>query len=692
MKKILFRFIIYFIPLTVGLANGVAIVDAKNAVYLNLDSTIVSVSVIGQISKTITTQYFKNSGSTTLVKYGFPMSEQASAIQLRWRVNSVWYTASIAGTQQDTTLPGGNGSVAPNLVSYLGKTPLYFSIPQPIISDSTLTVELIYVEFLPYTFGNVNYVYPSDYHLIQSGVIGLQKFDFFITSQRPIDSIQVISDHSILLQTNYKDSAIIQIALHEIAGIQNYAIQYSLSSNQLGLFAYSTKLPELSLPDTLGNGFLTFIVEPDPGSTTTTISKVFTLIIDRSGSMSGTKMDQAKNAAKFIVQNLNEGDKFNIIDFDNLITSFRPGHVLLTLQSSDSALLYINTLYARNTTNISGAFATAVPQFTSANDTTANIIIFLTDGQPTAGISNITQLVQYIDGLILSSERNIFLFSFGIGHDVNYQLLSLISTHNKGIAEFLGNNELFSRITNFYLTIRNPVLLNSHISFTPPVVTQVFPDSLPNLYKGKQMIVAGRYNQAQAVQITLSGTAFGRSVSYNYDIQLSDSYISNYQFLTKVWAKRKIESLFIHYYALSSGTEAAIAIKNQIIALSQSYGIITTFTSFTNPGTEVRNNNTINNVSPQNIELLGNYPNPFNPSTTIQVKVNTNYHGAVDIRIYNILGQIVRTLQLQIRGNGTYDIVWDGLDDKGISLSSGIYIYGIELQDMILMKKMTLLK
>ena len=118
-------------------------------------------------------------------------------------------------------------------------------------------------------------------------------------------------------------------------------------------------------------------------------------------------MDQAKNAATFIVQNLNEGDKFNLIDFDDVINSFRPTHVSFTVQSRDSALIYINTLYARNTTSISGAFTIAVPQFTSSNDSTANIIIFLTDGQPTADITDITQLVQYIDNLITSSERKI---------------------------------------------------------------------------------------------------------------------------------------------------------------------------------------------------------------------------------------------------------------------------------------------
>ena len=692
MKKFLLLLVSFLIPLSFTLANGVAIVDASKAVYLRLDSTTVYVSVIGQISKTITTQYFTNTDSVAVVKYGFPLFEQASAIQLRWRIGTQWYVASVAGTKQDTTLPGSGGSVSQNLASYLGKTPLYFSIPQPIQTDSTLAVELTYVEFLPYEFGNVNYVYPSDYRLIQSNVIGLQRLDFGLVSQRSIDSIRVTSNHAVTLQSNYGDSARVQIILHELAGTQNYAIQYSLSLNQLGLFAYSSKLPDLLVPDSLGNGFLTFIAEPDPGSTSATIAKVFTLIIDRSGSMSGTKMDQAKNAATFIVQNLNEGDKFNLIDFDDVITSFRPTHVPFTVQSRDSALIYINALYARNNTSISGAFATAVPQFTSSNDSTANIIIFLTDGQPTADITDITQLVQFIDNLITTSERKISVFSFGIGSDANQQLLTLISMHNKGLAEFLENDELYSRITSFYLTIRNPVLLDSHISFTPPIVTQVFPDSLPNLYKGKQMIVTGRYSQAQTVQITLTGTAFGRSVTYNYDVQLCDSSISSYQFLPKVWAKRKIESLLVHYYALSSGSEEALSIKNQILSISQAYGIITEFTSFTGAATEVKSGGNNKNLHPRNFELLGNYPNPFNPSTTIQLRVNTNFSGMISIRIYNILGQNVRTLHLQIRGSGIYNVAWDGLNDNGVALSNGIYFYGIELQNMILVGKMTLVK
>ena len=505
MKKLFFT--IFLLPLSYIFANGVAIVNAHSSLYLRLDSTSVKVTVVGQISKTITTQYFTNTGSEAQVKYAFPLSEQASAVQLRWEVDSVWYTASVSGTKQDTTLPG-EGTPSDNLMTYLGKTPLYFSIPQTIKANSALIVELTYVEFLPYSFGKVSYVYPSDYHLIQSGAIDVQRLDFTLTSQRSIDSIKVTSSHTVAFQRNYRDSAKVKIALFQTAGTENYAIQYSLNATELGLFAYSTKLPGELVPDSLGKGFLTFIAEPDPGSSLTTIPKVFTLIIDRSGSMSGTKMEQAKDAAAYIVQNLNEGDEFNLIDFDNIITSFRPGHVPFTPQAKDSALTYINSLYARNNTSISGAFDTAIPQFASADNNSANIIIFLTDGQPTAGITDMNQLVQHIDDLITASEKSIFVFCFGIGNDVNKPLLSQISLQNKGIATFLGNDELYSTITDFYLEIRNPVLLNSHIAFSPTIVSEIYPDSLPNLYKGNQMIVAGRYSNAGPVKILLSGTAF----------------------------------------------------------------------------------------------------------------------------------------------------------------------------------------
>jgi len=669
-------------------SNGVSIVNAATGVYLKLTQSNVLVNCESQVSVVTGTQYFLNNlGTDQNIKYAFPLPEGASAIGLRWKINGTWYIAQINPNSQDTGLPGGNMNA--NLRTHLGSTPLFFTIPQTVKKDSVLIIELKYVKLLPYSFGNVAFAYPNDYHLIQTAVLSSQILDFNLSSPRTIDSIRLLSTHPVTEFANNGNTAHIRSELYEVAANQNYSLKYSLNLNQLGLYSYSTKIPQNQLPDSLG-GFFTFIAEPDPG-TNQVIKKTFTLIVDRSGSMSGNKIIQARDASKFIVNNLNEGDKFNIVDFSDNASAFRNSHVNYTNQSRDSAISYINSFQANGLTNISGAFSLAVPQFSASNDSSANIIIFFTDGQPTAGITNTTQLLAHIRNLIISTETNIFLYCFGIGTDVNIQLLTLMGAQNKGLAEFLGNDELYSRITDFYLRIRNPVLLSPSISFSPANVIEVYPSPLPNLYKGQQMIVSGRYLQAGQVTVTLSGYAFNHPVSYQYSFNRIDSADSRYQFLTKIWAKQKIEYLLILYYALNPNDPAAIALKNQIIQLSIAYGVLSPFTSYGSITGTPESSNEIT-VNAEAYILTGNYPNPFNPTTTIKLQVNKNTFKTAYIRIYNVLGQLVKIIEFNINGKGTYEIKWNGDLINGKSAPSGVYFYVVNVGDYYLKSKMVLLK
>lgn len=672
-------------------SNGVTIVNASTGVYFKLLSSYVIVNVEGQISITKAVLEFRNTMPTdTVTKFAFPLPDGATATNLRWLISGVWRQAVISPNPQDTTLPGGPMNT--NLRTHLGTTPLFFGIPQSIKKDSLLTVEVTYVQLLPYSFGNVNYLYPNDYHLIQTAILSMQSIDFRIYSQRTIDSLILQSPHPLTSFYNTGDSGYIQSSLPESQANQNYRIKYSLNLNQLGLYAYSTRLPNPQIPDTLG-GFFTFIAEPDPGSTQQTIRKVFTLIIDRSGSMSGIKMTQAKQAATFIVQNLNEGDKFNLVDFDDVITGFRNYHTLYTSQTRDSAITYINNLSARNLTNISGAFGFAVPQFLTSNDSTANIIIFLTDGQPTAGITNTTQLLNYVHDLMVAAETNIYLYCFGIGSDVNTQLLTPLGSQNRGLTEYLGNDEIYSRISNFYLKIRNPVLLSPTVTFNPSNVLEVYPNPLPNLYKGQQMIVSGRYLQPGPVTVTLSGKAFNQNVSYQYTFNRIDSANVRYQFLTKIWAKQKIDKLLIQYYSLNPNSPEALAIKAQIIWLSVNYGVMSPFTQFSGGITYINREGNADELNiPGKYKLAGNYPNPFNPSTTIKIIVNKAVNKIVYLRVYNITGKLISEIPIMITGKGIYKVPWNARTNAKTVSSSGIYFYTIDFGDEILIGRMMLIK
>jgi hypothetical protein len=95
------------------------------------------------------------------------------------------------------------------------------------------------------------------------------------------------------------------------------------------------------------------------------------------------------------------------------------------------------------------------------------------------------------------------------------------------------------------------------------------------------------------------------------------------------------------------------------------------------------------NVATPN-RLLGNYPNPFNPSTTISF--TTAKAAPVQITIYNLKGQAVRTWNLETEAGGNHSVQWDGLDDNGLSLSSGVYFYRMFSGAYSSTRKMVLMK
>jgi hypothetical protein len=97
---------------------------------------------------------------------------------------------------------------------------------------------------------------------------------------------------------------------------------------------------------------------------------------------------------------------------------------------------------------------------------------------------------------------------------------------------------------------------------------------------------------------------------------------------------------------------------------------------------------------PGNFHLAQNYPNPFNPVTTIRYAVGGRRGGLVPVtlKVYNVLGQSVRTLVDEEKAAGSYLATWDGRDDGGRQLSSGVYLYRLEIEDLQVTRRMLLLK
>lgn len=680
MKKITFLSVfILLITSTAVYSNGVAIKNAETSEYFRLLSSEVNVMVYDQIA-TVTTQqtFLNNTGEDALIKYGFPMPEGASGTNLRWKLNGTWYEATITPQPQDTTLPGG-GSGNTNLQNFLGEMPLFFELLDTIPQDSTLIVELTYVQLLPYSFYEVEFEYPNNYELIQNEILDRQYINFNLESQRTIVGLDLLSHNPNSIF--YNDStAGFECEIFESPADSNYYAVYQLSPDDMGLFSYSTFITDTSFNcDDYGDGFFTFLVEPDPQSPV--IQKIFTLIIDRSGSMSGTKIQQARDAATYIVNNLNEGDFFNIVDFSSSVSSLYNDHVLYDPVSQASALNYISSLSATGATNIEGAFTTAISHFAGNDTTMASIIIFFTDGQANVGISTASGMVQHIDDMINYYEvEYLQIHTFGIGNDVNQSMLSQIASNNNGLCQFLGDDELEAVITNFYMMIQNPVLVNTQMTVDPNILVEVYPSPLDNLYLGQQLIVTGRYSEPDDIEITFSGDAFGQSQAYTYDVSLADTTIPDYQFTTKIWAKEKMNNLYIEYLTYDPNSPEAEALEEEIIGISMCYNVISPFTSYTGGGGGPPLGIEEEEYEIPELEAMNTMviPNPFTRSTSIKFIDDSQFTGDAVIKIYNIFGQLVYQATVKMDGRKSYSILWDGYTADGESLPTGQYFYSIQ--------------
>ena len=669
MKRLLLVFLIGLMS-QFSNANGVVIVDGTNETYLRMTQSQIDVIVQNQIANIVSSQKFINDfGSSQIIKYAFPVPVEASVTQLRWRINGGdWEVAEfIIG---DPSGGGGGSTNHPNLVQYLGATPIFLELNDELGDTDEIEFEISYVELLAYSFNEVTFEYPSDYSLIQTDIIeNFQNLNFSLFSDRTIVNVEMFNNIGDI--TNDGNVATVTFNVNEATSINDILIIYELASDELGVIPFSTFLEGIvNECDEYGEGFFGLVIEPESNAGTTVIDKNFILVVDKSGSMSGNKIFQAKQAAEFIVNNLNAGDFFNIVDFSSSVDSYSPDLIEYNIANANGALAYIDGINAGGGTNIAESLVVTINQFEAVSEDKANIIVFFTDGQATSGITDTTAILELVQETVLANETEIFLFTFGIGENVTTDLLTNLAVQNNGFVTFLGDSEIEDVISNFYLTIRNPVLLNTQITTTPPnILSEVYPDPFPNLYKGQQLVLAARYTMPESFSLTLTGTAFNEPVEYVYELDLSSMNNAEFSFLPKLWAKKKIESLTIQYFSYPPTSPEALELLEIIEQTSICYQVLSPFTSLGDPLY-------IEEFLEADSASLNFFPNPFLNETSAIIDLNEPE--VILIYIYSIDGKLVKI----IRVDGKYGpnrIEWNGENENGDVLDAGIYLYTVKI-------------
>lgn len=324
-----------------------------------------------------------------------------------------------------------------------------------------------------------------------------------------------------------------------------------------------------------GGWFMLVAGGPTDKAYAPTLPREISIVIDRSGSMNGEKIAQAREAARQIVAGLRPGERFNIIDYADTVESLAPAPIVKTPQSEADALAYIDAIQARGSTNLHGALAEALTQ--APSEGTLPMVLFLTDGLPTEGVVDETQIREDAERLNVHGRR---VFTFGVGLDVNAPLLTSIAERTRATGTFvLPGEDVESSVGQVWDRLDGPTLIEPAIAGEG--VRMVLPGELTDLFKGDRIIVAGRYTGSEPRELTLRGTRPGGG-AYEATVVLDPSAASvRHSAVARVWAQRRVTELVLRIReAGSNGQEPDAELVDEIVRLSMAHGILTEYTAF----------------------------------------------------------------------------------------------------------------
>jgi Ca-activated chloride channel family protein len=200
-------------------------------------------------------------------------------------------------------------------------------------------------------------------------------------------------------------------------------------------------------------------------------------------------------------------------------------------------------------------------------------VVFLTDGLPTVGETDAGRILSATASLNPLHAR---IFTFGVGYDVNTFLLDQLAARNGGAADYITPDEdLEVKLSNFFARVSSPVMSDLALDLGPMQALEVYPKQLPDLFRGTQITLLGRYTGSGSVALTLRGRVRGQARTLRFEARPLPAVSADNDFLPRLWAMRKVG--FLLEQIRISGESAEL--KNEIVRLAKKYGFVTPYTS-----------------------------------------------------------------------------------------------------------------
>ena len=509
---------------------------------------------------------FVNPSSTAIEEtFSFMIPENAfiSNFSLTMKGHTFYATvlkAKDAAQQYAKAKAAGNNA---GLLATQGRSTFTYSIN--IAANSNLTVSLRYEEFIARTPEGFKYSFPLS--SFKGWTIGTAKvlveLDYDRTILKP--KATTYPNETEITYFNAAKGVLFYYEKFGLSPVDDYKCAWDLSDldpNGSMLF-YQTD----------DEGYFFHVFSPPAGFVGGYMPKDIVFILDHSGSMSGQKITQLKQAFTHIINDLKTVDRFGIITFNSRSDDLYGQLMDASSSNKKDGVSKINGIYAGGSTNINDAMLGAL-RILSKSSGRVPIIFFLTDGCPTSGITNTDTIRANVRN---ANTKGVRIYSLGFGYNVNFPFLKAMALENNGYGvRVFTDADAGKQMIGYYDRISNPIMSSIEISYSNGTY-DVLPTSVNTLYAGSEVIICGKYPLGtKTIHFEATATTTKGQKTFSRDFTVNAS--QDNAFIVKYWAYAKIQDL-IGRISIAQDATTASTLKAEATDLSLKYGFVTPYTS-----------------------------------------------------------------------------------------------------------------
>jgi Ca-activated chloride channel family protein len=551
-------------------AHGLLIPEDTSLPPLAMVNHRVTIASEDQVAVTKVEQTFRNHTDRQLeATYVFPVPKGASVNNFTMWVNGKEVRGEMVEADKARQIYTHivQRTQDPGLLEYLGNNLLRMRV-FPIPPKSDQKVAMSYTSVASQDAGVVEYIYPLKTDGKATSTLEDFSIQATIKSQHPIENVYSPTHTISLTRPNDRE---VNVKFERNQGLldKDFQLFYATGDKEIGFTTLSHR------PISSEKGFFLLLISPRiEMSTEQFIPRDMVLVLDTSGSMRGPKMDQAKRALKYCLDNLDARDRFGVIHFATTVTKYRDGLMEMNKEQLDQAKKWVDNLEATGGTAINDALSAAL-EMRSSDPGRTFTIVFFTDGQPTVGETNIDKITKNV---LAKNSANTRIFTFGVGDDVNATFLDNLAEQTRAVSTYVRPAEdIEAKVSGLFSKISHPVLANLKLSAANEVrLDEIYPPQLPDLFHGGQLVVLGRYSGRGHAAVTLSGDVGKEPRTFVYEINFPDKTNDDKGFVEHLWARRKVGYLLDQIRANGEKKE----LVEETVALAKKYGIATPYTSY----------------------------------------------------------------------------------------------------------------